>query len=411
MLILTYSFEWVKFSVQKPAIEGGKPVRENFLVFGKPDIREEEIKEVFDTLKSGWIGQGPKVEEFEEEFRKYIGTKNAVAVNSCTAGLFLALEVIGIEEGDEVIVPVFTFPATANVVVHHKATPVFCDVDIRTGNITPEEVKRKITPKTKAIIMVHFAGMPCRVDEIKEIAEENDIYLIEDAAHAIEAWYKKKKIGTTAHLSAFSFYATKNLTTAEGGMVTTESDEWAEEIRIKRLHGISKHAWSRYRMEGFLFYETLYAGYKMNMTDIQASLGIHQLRRIEKNLKKREELWNLYTDAFLNNPFLEVFHKEWSPDIKHAMHLYTILLKTERLKITREQFIEALKRENIGVGIHFIPLHWHKFYKNGFKKGDFPNADYLGERIVSLPLSSWMSKKDAEDVIKAVDKITQYYAC
>ncbi len=396
----------------KPAIEGGKPVRDSFLVFGKPDIRRDEIKEVLHTLKSGWIGHGPKVERFEEEFRRYIGTRYAVALNSCTAGLFLSLEVIKIKEGDEVIVPIFTFPATANVVIHHKARPVFCDVDVYTGNITAEEIEKKLTSRTKAVIIVHFAGMPCDIEEIKKVLKNKNIYLIEDAAHAIEAWYKNKKIGTTAHLSSFSFYATKNLTTAEGGMVTTDNAEWAEEIKMKRMHGISRHAWKRYNAEEFMFYDTLYAGYKMNMTDIQASLGIHQLKRIEKNLKKRVRLWKLYDEAFKDNPYVKPFHKNLPSYVVHARHLYTILLNIERLKIKRNDFIEAMKRENIGTGIHFVPLHMHKFYKEnfGFQKEDFPHATYIGERIVSLPLSPWMEEKDVRDVIKAVEKIVYYYA-
>ena len=392
---------------ERLAAEGGRPVRETFLVFGAPQILEDEIREVVDTLRSGWIGTGPKVRRFERMFAEYIGAKHAVALSSCTAGLELALEVLGIGPGDEVITTPLTFSATANVIVHRGARPVFADIELPSMNIDPNEIERRITPKTKAIIPVHFAGRPCRMDDIMDIARRHGLFVIEDAAHAIEAWYRGRKIGTIGDMTCFSFYATKNLTTAEGGMVTTENDEWAEEIRIKSLHGISKDAWRRYTEAGFQPYDTLYAGYKFNMTDIQASLGIHQLRRIEENLKIRERIWRRYNEAFADIP--EIITPAEEEGIRHARHLYTILLDIDRLRIDRNRFIELLKAENIGAGIHYIALHLHSFYRKtfGYKRGDFPNAEYVSDRTVSLPLSPKMTDQDVEDVIRAVRKVVE----
>lgn len=392
---------------ERLAAEGGRPVRETFLVFGAPQILEEEICEVVDTLRSGWIGTGPKVKKFERMFAEYIGAKHAVALSSCTAGLELALEVVGVGPGDEVITTPLTFSATANVIVHRGAKPIFADVELPSMNIDPNEIERRITPRTKAIIPVHFAGRPCRMDEIMDIARRHGLFVIEDAAHAIEAWYKGRKIGTIGDITCFSFYATKNLTTAEGGMITTEDEGWAEEIRIKSLHGISKDAWRRYTEEGFQPYDTLYAGYKFNMTDIQASLGIHQLKRIEENLRIRERIWRRYNEAFADLP--EIITPAEEEGIRHARHLYTILLDLDRLKVDRNRFIELLKAENIGAGVHYIALHLHSFYRKsfGYKRGDFPNAEYVSDRTVSLPLSPRMTDQDVEDVIRAVRKVVE----
>jgi dTDP-4-amino-4,6-dideoxygalactose transaminase len=394
---------------ETPAMDGGKPVRKKFLVFGAPDIREDEIKEVVKTLKSSWIGTGPKTHEFEENFRAYIGTKYAVALNSCTAGLHLALVVLGVKAGDEVVTTPLTFTSTANVIVHQNAKPVFVDVERDTMNIDPQEIEKKITPRTKAIIPVHLAGRPCKMDEIMAIAGKRHIAVIEDAAHAIESEYKGKKIGAVGDMAAFSFYVTKNLVTAEGGMVTTDNAQWAEKIRVMSLHGISKDAWKRYSAEGYQHYDTLYPGFKYNMTDIQASMGLHQLKRIEGNLKVREKVWKKYNKAF--SKIDELITPIEEDNIRHARHLYTILIRPELLKIDRNHFMEALRRENIGSGIHFIALHLHSYYKNafGYKRGDFPNAEWISDRTISLPLSSRLTEKDADDVIEAVTKVVGYY--
>ncbi len=394
----------------KPAIIGGKPQRNKFLVFGKPNISKKEINEVVKTLKSGWLGTGPKTHIFEQKVKKYIGVKHAIALNSCTAGLHLALDVLGIREGDEVITTPLTFPSTANVIIHHQAKPIFADVVLATANINPVEIEKKISKKTKAIIPVHLYGRPCEMDLIMNIAKRYKLFVIEDAAHAFEAKYKGRKIGNISDFTAFSFYVTKNITTGEGGMLTTNSENWAEEARIRSLHGISKDAWKRYSDTGFVPYETLYPGYKYNMIDMLASLGIHQIDSIEKKHTVREKYWKIYNEAFKNFKEITVF-KDSSQNIKHARHLYTILLKLERLKINRNQFIEALKAENIGTGIHFTALHLHKYYREfyGYKKGDYPNAEFIGERTISLPFSASLTIKDLDDVIKSVIKLITFY--
>jgi len=389
-------------------------VRDRFLVFGAPDIREPEIREVVETLRSGWLSTGPRCQRFEERFREYIGCRHAIALNSCTAGLALALEVLGIGPGDEVVTTPMTFCATANVVVHLGARPVFADVDPETGNIDPEQVRKAITSRTKAILPVHLYGRPCRMDELLSIAREHGLYVVEDAAHATEAWYRGRKIGTLGDITVFSFYATKNLTTGEGGMLVTENDTWAETLRVRRLHGLSKDAWKRYGTEGFQPYDVIAAGYKYNMTDIQASLGIHQLARLEENLKIRERYWRMYSEAFteleeITTP-AEILEEPASGNTRHALHLYTILLNLERLAISRWDFVNAMKAENIGTGIHFIALHLHTFYQRnfGYRRGDFSNAEFISDRTVSLPLSPGLTEEDVRDVVKAVKKILAY---
>ncbi len=394
----------------KPALEGGKPVRKNFLVFGKPKITVQEIKEVISTIKSGWLGTGPKTKQFEEEFRKYIGARYAIALNSCTAGLHLALDVLGVHENDEVITTPLTFPSTANVIVHHRAKPVFADIDLETWNIDPLQIERKISSNTKGIITVDLHGRPCEYDRIKKLANEYHLFTVDDAAHAAEAVYKGNKIGTITDFTAFSFYVTKNIMTGEGGMLTTNHQQWAEEARTRSLHGISKDAWKRYSSSGFQPYETLYPGYKYNMMDLVASFGLHQLKNVSKNLIVRNTYWQMYDEAFKDLP--EIITPAPTPkDLTHARHLYAILLNLEKLKINRSQFIEGLRLEGIGTGIHFTALHLHRYYQTtfGFKPGDYPNSEFIGERTLSLPLSPAMTKQDVDDVIKSVLKITRYY--
>ncbi len=404
--------------MEKLALFGGKPVRKKFLVFGAPDIREKEIEEVVKTLKSGWLSTGPRVARFEEDFKNYIGCKYAITLNSCTAGLHLALEIARIGKGDKVITSPLTFASTANVIIHQGATPVFIDVEKETGNIDPNKIQDYLKLRTpnselrtrlKAIIPVHLYGRPCRMDEIMKIAKENSLFVIEDAAHAVEARYKNKKIGNIGHLTAFSFYATKNVVTGEGGMLTTNNDEWAKKLRVLRLHGLSKDAWKRYSQEGFTPYDILYPGYKYNMMDIQAALGIHQLKRVEENLKMREKYFRLYNQAFAKIPEIETPIEE--KNIRHARHLYTILLKLERLKCDRNQFAVALQAENIGIGIHFLALHLSSYYKKrfGYKRGDFPNAEYISDRTISLSLSTKLTEEDINDVMDAVRKVIRHY--
>lgn len=377
---------------------------EKFIPFYRPLIEDDEIAEVVDTLKSDWITTGPKTKRFEKEFAKFIGCKHAIAVNSGTSALHLGLVAAGIEEGDEVILPTTTFAATAEVVIYQKAKPVLVDIDKDTFDIDVEKIEQKISPKTKVIIPVHIAGQPCEMDEILDVAKKYNLKIIEDAAHALPARYKGKMIGTMGDVTAFSFYATKNLVTAEGGMATTDNDEYAEKMRILSLHGISKDAWKRYSTEGSWYYEILYPGFKYNMTDIQASLGIHQLKKLDKMQERRKEIVDSYNEAFFDVP--EIIVPKVSEKVEHAWHLYIIKLNLERLKINRDEFIQTLTAENIGVSVHFIPLHMHPYYRdtNDYKPGDFPNAKYIYDRVISLPLYPKMSKQDVANVIAAVKK-------
>ena len=396
---------------RRPAICGGKPIRDKFLVFGKPAIGEPEIQEMVDTLRSGWLGTGPRTRRFEAAFRRYIGSKHAIALNSCTAGLHLALEIVGVRAGDEVITTPMTFAATANVIVHLGARPVFVDVRRETMNIDPTQIEAAITPRTKAIIPVHLAGRPCEMDAIMKIARRHGLYVIEDAAHAIEASYKGKKIGNIGDLTAFSFYVTKNLCTGEGGMVTTNNADWADQLRIKSLHGISQDAWKRYSADGSTTYETIYPGYKYNMTDMQAALGIHQLERLEDNLKIRQRYAQSYDKAFDDLPEISVPDRKLPPRSCHACHLYPLLLDLDRLRIKRNEFIEAMKAEHVGTGVHFTALHLHKFYREkfGYKAGQFPNAEWIGQRTLSVPLSPQLSPAEVDDVSRAVIRLIHYY--
>ncbi|PKP62036.1 UDP-4-amino-4,6-dideoxy-N-acetyl-beta-L-altrosamine transaminase [Candidatus Atribacteria bacterium HGW-Atribacteria-1] len=392
-----------------PAIEGGKVTRNNFLPFARPLIGQEDIEEVVDTLNSDWLTTGPKTHLFEEEFAKYIGCKYAVAVNSCTAALHISLAALGIGKGDEVITTPYTFISTVNVILQQGAIPVFVDIKPDTFNINPDLIREKINDKTKAIMPVHFAGQPCEMEKIMKIAKDNNLLVIEDAAHAISAEYEGRKIGTIGDATSFSFYPTKNMTTGEGGMVTTNDEKLRERLKVWGLHGISKDAWKRYSAEGSWYYEVVCPGYKYNMTDIQASLGLHQLEKLNNFQKKRENIVKAYNEAFKDMKEITIpFVKN---NIKHAWHLYVIKIVSEKLKINRNQFIEALKAENIGTSVHFIPAHLQPYYRDtfGFKKGDFPNAEYAFERVISLPLFPKMSDKDVKDVINSVKKIVEYY--
>jgi len=379
-------------------------MRKNFLVFGSPMIEQPEIDEVVASLKSGWIGTGPKVHKFEEMFKEYKGRRFAIALNSCTSALHLSMLVIGIKPGDEVIVPAMTFAATANAVIHTGGIPIFADCEKDTMNIDPEDIERKITSKTKAIIPVHFAGRACNMDAIMNIAKRHNLRVIEDCAHAIESECKGKKTGTFGELGCFSFYVTKNIVTGEGGMVITDNEDYANQIKILALHGMSKDAWRRFSDEGYKHYQVVYSGFKYNMMDIQAAIGIHQLPRIEKYWKRRQKIWNRYNEAFKDLPVFTPAPVE--PNTRHAYHLYTLLLDIDNLKITRDKFLDEMTKQNIGVGVHYIALHLHPYYQKifGYKKGDFPNAEWISDRTVSLPISAKLTDEDVEDVIEAVNE-------
>jgi len=381
----------------------------SFLPFHIPEIGEDEIRSVVETLKSGWLTTGVKVKRFEEDFAKYLGCGHAIALNSCTAALHLALEAVGIEEGDEVIVPTMTFTATAEVVLYFKAKPVLVDCLPDTFNIDPAGVERAITPKTKAIIPVHFGGQPCDMEPILEVARRHKLYVIEDAAHALPAKYRGNTVGTIGDITCFSFYATKTITTGEGGMATTENPEWAARMRMMSLHGISHDAWKRYTKEGSWYYEVVSPGFKYNLTDIGAAIGIEQLKKCDLFGAARKRIAAAYDEGFANLP--EIQTPVCASDVQHAWHLYVIQLDLERLKINRHQFIEALREAGIGTSVHFIPLHLHPYYRNefGYTAKDFFQASAVYERIISLPIYPNMTHADADRVVSAVRSIAKQY--
>jgi len=385
------------------------PIRpkEKFLTFGSPQIQENEINEIVAVLKSGWIGTGPRVARFEDAFKRYKGASFAAAVNSCTAALHLSMLAAGLEPGDEVITTPLTFCATINAIIHAGATPVLADVDPGTMNLNPVEVQRKITPKTRALLPVHFAGRPCAMDALTEIARKNNLKVIEDCAHAIETEYHGKKAGTIGDFGCFSFYVTKNLTTGEGGMVLARRKEDIERIKVLALHGMSQDAWKRFSDEGYKHYQVVECGFKYNMMDLQAALGIHQLERVEANWKRREEIWKLYNESFRNLPI--GLPSDPEPETRHAYHLYTILIDPEVCGISRDEFLLSMTQRNIGVGVHYLSVPEHPFYQSrfGWKPENYPNAKRIGRLTVSLPLSPKLSEQDFTDVATAVKIILE----
>ena len=392
------------------AIEGGSPVRNEFLPYFRPSIGQGEIDEVVDTLRSGWLTTGPKVQRLEEAFKAYLGAQNAVAVNSGTAALHLALATLDLEAGDEVIVPTYTFAATAEVVVHTGATPVLVDVDPESGNMRPTDFEAAINPRTKAVIPVHIAGQACDMDGINEVANRHGVAVVEDAAHALPAGPAGDLVGRTSRFACFSFYATKNLTTGEGGMLVTIDDEAAARVKRLSLHGLSHDAWNRYDEIGSWYYEIEEPGYKYNLTDIAASLGLRQLDRLGELQAERMAQAERYADAFSEASWIEGACAE-RPE-EHAWHLYIVRLNLDQLTCTRNSFIEALRAENIGASVHFIPLHLHPYYRKrfGHRPETFPNAFRLYERSISLPLYPGLTAADQGDVIDAVMKIGASFA-
>ena len=395
--------------MNKPALDDGKPVRENVLPAFRPMIGDEEIEEVTESLRSGWITTGPKVEEFEEQFCEYVGCENAISVNSCTSALHLSLAVNDISEGDEVITSPFTFVSTVNVIEHQNAKPVLVDVDEKTYNLDPDKLEDKITENTKAIIPVHYGGQPCEMDEIIKIADQHDLIVIEDAAHALGAEYKGQKIGTISDHTCFSFYATKNLTTSEGGMITTDDPDLGRRLRELSLHGMNKDAWKRYARKGSWYYDVKALGFKYNFTDIQASIGQRQLDKFEEMQARRHKIAERYNNEFEGLDEIEV--PQVKEHVKHAWHLYPIQVEQGLLSIDRNEFIEALSAENIGTSVHFIPVHMHSYYseKYGYKPEDYPVSRRLFKGEISIPLYPKMDDDDVEDVIEGVKKIVEYY--
>lgn len=380
--------------------------REHFLPYCLPDVTDEEVNEVVETLKSGWLAKGPRTIEFEKQFANYVGAKYAIGMNSATAALHIALLAAGVGPGDEVITTSMTFAASANTIIHTGATPIFADIDPVTGCIDPMEIRKKITPKTKAIVPVHYAGQACDLDEIYKIADEYNLFVSEDAAHAIYTRYKGNLIGHKPKGAvSYSFYATKNLATGEGGMLVTDNEDIANRARMLVTHGMSRNAWNRYAKGGSWMYDIEEPGYKYNMFDIQAALGLVQLRRIEEMQVKREEIARVYTTAFSKIKGLEI------PEIKdftttHSWHLYLLKVNSEILGINRNEFITALTERNIGTSVHFIPVHLMTAYKKyKYSKEDLSNTEQWFDQIVSLPLYPTMSGDDVKSVIAAVSDI------
>lgn len=378
--------------------------------FHRADLGEEEVKAVSDVIRSGWLTMGPRTFEFERQFARYVGATYAVAVSSCTAALHLALEAVGLKSGDEVLLPTTTFTATAEVVTYFQAKPIFVDIDPISLNLDPADAERKISPRTKAIIPVHLAGNPCDMDEILELACLHALHVIEDAAHALPSEYHGKRIGAISELTAFSFYATKTLTTAEGGMITTENEDFARRLQMMRLHGISRDAWKRYDAGGSWFYEVLEAGFKYNLTDLQAALGLVQLSKCDQMALERTRIAQHYTASF--EPMTPLQVPTCSPDCSSSWHLYELRLQLDRLRIDRNRFITELADRGVSASVHFIPLHLQPAYRRdyGYKAGDCPIAEREYQRSISLPIFSGMRNEEADHVIWAVSDVAERFS-
>ncbi len=379
--------------------------RDKFLVFGSPALEAAEIDEVMASLRSGWLGTGPKVARFEQDFRAYKETDfTPVAVNSCTAALSLSFLALDLEPGDEVITTPLTFCATVNAIIHAGARPVLADIDESSFNIDPVEIRKRITPRTRAIVPVHFAGRGCAMNEIMTIAAEHGLSVVEDCAHAIETERGGRKAGTWGDFGCFSFYVTKNVVTGEGGMVLARRQADAARLKTLALHGMSHDAWKRFADEGYKHYQVVEAGFKYNMMDLQAALGIHQLARVERNWTRRREIWNRYQRAFESLPVTRP--AEEPAGNRHAHHLYTILIDESRTGVSRDRFLEEMTRRNIGVGVHYLSIPEHPYYRErfGWRPEDYPHAMKVGRQTVSLPLSPALSECDVEDVVEAVEE-------
>jgi dTDP-4-amino-4,6-dideoxygalactose transaminase len=381
--------------------------RKEFLVFGAPAIEDAEIQEVIATLRSGWLGTGPRVARFEQDFAAYKGASGAAAVNSCTAALHLALLALKLEPGDEVITSALTFCATVNAIIHAGATPVLADVDPATMNLDPEDVSRRVTRRTRALLPVHFAGRPCDMDALLAIADRHGLRMVEDCAHAIETQYKGTKAGTFGDFGCFSFYVTKNVATGEGGMLLAKREEDLARARILGLHGMSKDAWKRFSDEGYKHYQVVDAGFKYNMMDLQAAIGIHQLQRVERCWQRRKEIWSTYQDALKDLPVALPARTE--PNTRHAYHLFTLLVDERRAGINRDRFLEAMTAQGIGVGVHYLSIPEHPYYRGTFdwKPEDYPHAMRIGRQTVSLPISPKLDDADLADVVAGVSRSLQ----
>ncbi len=376
-------------------------MRDSFLVFGSPTIGEEEIAEVVDSLRSGWVGTGPKVQRFESMLAEYVEVPHCRCVSSCTAALILALQVLGVGPGDEVLVPAMTFVASANAVEHAGARPVLVDSEPGTGLIDLDAAEAALTTNTRAVMPVHLAGRPVDMERLNRLRDRHDLLVVEDAAHALGARWRGRQIGSFGNVTAFSFYVTKNISTIEGGALATERPEVAEEVERLALHGLSLGAWQRFSDSGFRHYEVVKPGYKYNMTDIQAAVGVHQLPRLDAWIDRRAELWERYDELLAGLPLATPPPPD--PETRHARHLYQVLLGPEA-PMTRDELLEGLTQRNIGTGVHYRAVHLHPFYREryGLVPEDFPVANTISERTLSLPLGPNVTDADQDDVVGAL---------
>tara|TARA_R110002094_G_scaffold19389_4_gene30968 strand:+ start:2948 stop:4099 length:1152 start_codon:yes stop_codon:yes gene_type:complete len=377
-------------------------MRDSYLVFGQPLIEQAEIDEVVRSMKDGWLGTGPKAAEFERLVASYKGVPHAVGLNSCTAGLHLACVVLGLEPGDEIITTPMTFCATINAIIHAGATPVLADVDPVSMNIDPESVRQAITERTKAILPVHFGGRSCAMDELMAIARQHNLKVIEDCAHAIETEYRGQKAGTIGDLGVLSFYSTKNIITGEGGMVLTRDAALAQRTKMMGLHGMSSDAWKRFSDDGYRHYDVEEIGFKYNMMDLQAAIGMHQIQRVEAYWQRRLLIWQRYLDAFQNMPLQTP--APIPEDERHGLHLFPVLVDAANAGITRDDMLLALHKQNIGTGVHYRAIPDFKVYRErfGWRSEDHPHAKAIGDQTLSLPLSAKLTDQDVDDVIAAV---------
>lgn len=394
--------------VAKLALDGGIPVRETVLPYGRQEINDEDIEAVVEVLKSDWLTTGPKVGEFEEAFAEFVGSSHAVAVSNGTAALHASLFALGVSAGDEIIVTPMTFAASANAAVYLGAKPVFADVDPNTLLLDPNTIETQITNKTKGIVAVDYAGQPCDYDAIYAIANKYDLFVLDDACHAIGGSYKNRPVGTLADANTFSLHPVKHMTTGEGGVITTNDDEIAQNMRIFRNHGITTDHRQRAEQGGF-FYEMVQIGFNYRITDFQCALGLSQLNRLAGWVKKRQAIATMYDDALGSIRAVQALHV--SEDISHAYHLYMVQFDLDQLSVDRNQIFNALRAEGIGVNVHYIPVHLHPFYKNTFGTGfgDCPVAETAYDRIVTLPIFPQMSNSDVEDVLTAIQKVVGVY--
>ena len=390
-------------------------MRDSFLVFGQPLISQPEIAEVVDSMEKAWLGTGPKVQRFESDFAKYKNLPYAAALNSCTAALHLSCLALDPQPGDEIITTAMTFCSSVNSIIHAGATPVLADVDPRTANIDPGEIERRITPRTIAIMVVHYAGRICDMDPIMQIARKHGLRVIEDCAHAIESTYKGKGSGHFGDLSCYSFYATKNVVTGEGGMVLGRDKALVDRIKIMGLHGMSADAWARFSDAGYKHYQVVDHGFKYNMMDLQAAIGIHQLEQVEENWRVRRQVWRQYVEAFSDPAFpagLELpadIAQEEAQNSRHACHLFTVGIDEAACAVSRDQFLSRLTEQKIGVGVHYLAIPEHPYYQKryGWHPEDYPHATAYGRKTLSLPISPKLSERDVLDVIDAVKNVLQ----